>query len=208
MNIQWIGSPNYWAGRTQKVSKVVIHWMNGYLAGSDKTFNSNVGTDAATSAHYGIEDDAIHQYVRTEDTAWHARQANPFSIGIEHSAAPGRAATDKTYRNSIELIASLVKQYGLNPDSDIVYHKQYVATSCNELDINRIKTGVKDLVHAVIDSPVVVDKPSLPQPEANKGTGGTLHLPQSATSWRVYKESGPYTAGNEVGRLNPSLVSG
>lgn len=201
----WTGSPNYWSGRTQPIKKIIVHWMNGYLAGADKVFNSNVGTDAATSAHYGIEDDTIHQYVRVEDTAWHARQANPYSIGIEHSAAPGRDASDKTYASSIELIASLVKQYVLDPDTDIEYHKKYVATSCSDLDINRIITGVKAALAgepAPVPTPTPVVAPVAP---ANQNTSGSIHLPEEATSWRVYPPEGAYTIGHEVGRLNPSL---
>jgi hypothetical protein len=39
-------------------------------------------------------------------------------------------------------------------------------------------------------------------------TGQTLHLPASATSWRVYPTDRPATIGNESGRLNPSLFGG
>lgn len=36
----------------------------------------------------------------------------------------------------------------------------------------------------------------------------TLYLPKSATSWRIYKQNGPYTVGNEVGKLAPSKFGG
>lgn len=206
MNVQWVTSPNYWAGRTQKVSKIVIHWMAGNLAGTDVVFQNPA---KEVSAHYGIEDGTVHQYVRTEDTAWHARQANPFSIGIEHSAAPGRLATDKTYNTSIELVASLCKQYGLDPNTAIVPHKEYVATACpGTIDLDRIKKGVVEALVGEVVPPPVPEKPPLPQPPANQQTGGSLSLPGNATSWRVYKETGPYTIGSEVGTLNPSLFGG
>jgi N-acetyl-anhydromuramyl-L-alanine amidase AmpD len=126
MKVTWIGSPNYWAGRTQKVNKIVSHWMAGNLASADRVFQD---TNRQTSAHYGIEDEVIHQYVRDEDTAWHARQANPFTIGIEHSAQPGRDASAKTLETSAKLIASLAKKYGIEINSEtIVPHNLYVAT--------------------------------------------------------------------------------
>lgn len=37
---------------------------------------------------------------------------------------------------------------------------------------------------------------------------GTVHLPASVGSWNVYNENGPYTLGNQVGVLNPSLFGG
>lgn len=206
MNIVWKGSPNYWAGRTQRVTKLLQHWTVGSREATDATFANPANQ---VSAGYCIDDYLIHQYVRDEDTAWHARQANPFSIGIEHVAGPGRPATDATYETSIKLNAHLCKKFNLNPDDAIEYHKKYVATQCSELDLNRIKAGVKAILSGQpIPVPVVIDKPSLPQPEANKGTGGTISLPASATQWRVYKESGPWTIGNEVGYLNPSLFGG
>lgn len=210
MNVTWIGSPNYWAGRTQRVTKLLQHWSVGDLAATDAQFQKNVGTDAATSAHYGLEGHERHVYVRDEDTAWHARQANSFAIGIEHSAGPGRPATDETYKNSIDLNAQLCLKFGLDPDTAIDYHKTYVATSCSELDLDRIKSGVKALLAAggVVAPVLPPNKPSLPQPVANKNTGGSLHLPAAATSWRIYRESGPYTVGNQIGTLNPSLFGG
>lgn len=205
MNMTWNGSPNYWAGRTQPVGRIVLHWMAGSLTGTDATFQANVGTERATSAHYGIEDENVHQYVRDEDTAWHARQANPFTIGIEHSAQPGRAASDETYQSSIALVAALCKKHSIGAVLDP--HSRYVVTTCpGSLDIDRIKQGVARLLTSgvITASTVAPDKPSLPQPQANKGTGGSLHLP-AVPSWRIYNVRGPWTIGNQVGTLKPDL---
>ncbi len=206
MNVTWIGSPNYWAGRTQKVTKILQHWSVGSLAATDAQFKNPANE---VSAHYGLEDYERHVYVRDEDTAWAARQANPFTINIEHSAGPNRPATDKTYENSIELNAGLCKKFGLNPRDAIEYHKKYVATSCSELDLGRIIVGVEKLLltdNVVIPTPPA-DKPSLPQPESNKRTGGSLHLPP-VPLWRVYRPEGPWTVGNEIGNLTPNMLPG
>lgn len=225
MNVTWIGSPNYWAGRTQPVREYLLHWMNGTLASTDKTFNSNVGTDAATSAHRGYEDDERHDYVRREDTAFAARQANPFTYNWEISAAPGRPASAKTYDNVIRDLAADIHAHpelGTDVNQLINPHLKYVNTRCNGcnvdgtirevggVDLKRIRAGVAALLSGS-NIPLVIaptNKPALPQPAANKNTGGSVHLPAAATKWRIYREGGPYTIGNEVGHLNPSLQPG
>lgn len=143
MNITQVPSPNQTAGRQgNKVSLVVIHWIVGTLASADAVFK----TPGKTSAHYGIENGVVHQYVSEANTAYHAGDwnTNLKSIGIEHSAAPGRPASDTTYATSIQLIAEICKRYGLNPDTAIVPHNSIVATQCpGTMDLNRIKQGVK-----------------------------------------------------------------
>lgn len=39
-------------------------------------------------------------------------------------------------------------------------------------------------------------------------SGSTLYLPGDVSKWRVYRENGPYTVGNEVGFLNPAKFGG
>lgn len=136
-----VPSPNYTAGRTQAISKVIIHWIVGNLASADSQFKNPA---SGVSAHYGVEDGTIHQYVAENNTAWHAKQANPFSIGIEHSAAPDRPASDATYDTTSTLIAQICKRYNLNPDTAIEPHNKYVATQCpGTMDLQRIKNSVK-----------------------------------------------------------------
>lgn len=144
---EWIGSPAFTKGRQGKnVQKILIHWMVGTLASTDAVFKSG---SRGTSAHYGIEDGNVHQYVKEEDTAYHAGEwnANLTSIGIEHSAAPGRPATQATYDTSIRLCADICRRYGLNPDVAIVPHNSVVATQCpGTMDLNKIKQGVKNII--------------------------------------------------------------
>lgn len=221
MNITWKGSPNYWAGRTQTIREIILHWMAGTLAGTDRIF---ADPSSQVSAHSGYEDDDRHDYVRIEDTAWAARQANPFTINLELSAAPGRAPSDKTYENVIKDCAAYCKEYGLGSDAikAINPHMKYVNTRCsgsNEdgkvlekggVDIKRIRDGVEKILKGgKVSKPTPApDKPKLPQPKANKKTTGVLRLPASATSWNIYRPGGPWTIGNQIGRLNPSLFGG
>lgn len=129
MNIQWIGSPNFDKNSKPK-TKIVLHWMAGTLAGTDKVFQD---TKRGTSAHYGIEDREVHQYVNTDHVAYHAGvyKVNQESIGIEHSAAPGRDATPLTIETSINLIVDLCRKYNIPADRQhIIKHSEIKATQC------------------------------------------------------------------------------
>lgn len=128
---QWVGSPNFTAGRGgQKVLGVILHWMDGSLASADQTFQDRARN---TSAHHGIEDNKIHDYVKPEDTAYQAGNwlVNEQTIGIEHSAQPGRAPSDATYENSAQLVAKYAVEFGFPIDSaHIRHHYEIVATAC------------------------------------------------------------------------------
>jgi hypothetical protein len=140
MNIIWKGcsSSNYSVGRSgKKVDKIVLHWMAGTLASTDITFNDG---RRLASAHYGMGQTEIHQYVKEEDTAWHAGnfEVNQTSIGIEHEGGPDIPITEAVYKQSVELITDLCKRYGLDT-SCIHKHNEYKATQCpGTLDVERI----------------------------------------------------------------------
>jgi N-acetylmuramoyl-L-alanine amidase len=131
MSITWVGSPNYDKGRGgNTINRIVIHWMAGTLAATDSVFQDKTHN---TSAHYGIEDGVVHQYVSEANTAFHAGSYafNQRSIGIEHSAQPGRDASEATYQSSAALIAEICNRYGLPINANtIIAHRQIVATQC------------------------------------------------------------------------------
>ena len=140
MNIKWIGSPNY-SGKEYRlpIKYVVIHWIVGNLASADAVFQND---ERDTSAHYGIEDGTIHQYVKEEDVAWHAGNwaINQASIGIEHSASPERNASEQTYITSAQLVREICERYNIPIDSEhIVPHNKYKATQCpGSIDLTKI----------------------------------------------------------------------
>lgn len=141
MNITWKGAKAFEVGRrNNQIQKIIIHWVGvGDLESASNWFNRE---QADTSAHYGIEDDKIYQWVREEDTAYHAGNfdVNLTSIGIEHSATPKRPASDATYRSSAELVATLCKKYSIPLDrTHILKHNQIVPTQCcGSVDVDRI----------------------------------------------------------------------
>ena len=85
MNVQWVGSPNYYKGRGGfSVTHITLHIMVGYLAGTDSVFSR---PDSQASAHYGIgADGTIHQYVSESDGSCSDANyvSNNSTISIEH----------------------------------------------------------------------------------------------------------------------------
>ena len=133
--IKFLPSPNHHTGRslvtpgvTSKITDMVLHWMDGTLASCDAQF-ANPATEV--SAHYGIEKTTVHQYVALADTAWHSGDwnENQRSIGIEHSAQPGRDASPATIATSVSVITALCRKYNISPDH-IYPHKKFYATAC------------------------------------------------------------------------------
>ena len=143
--ISWIGSVNFTPSRTETVNKIIIHWIVGNLKIADRVFKD---ADSRVSAHYAIEDKTIHQYVDEGDTAWHAKIANPFSIGIEHSAEPGRDATSMTLETSAMLIADICIRHKLDPIKAIQPHSKYVRTQCpGTIDIEFLRKRASEIIH-------------------------------------------------------------
>jgi N-acetyl-anhydromuramyl-L-alanine amidase AmpD len=137
MNIIQKPSPNQDNNRV-KIDRVVVHWIVGNLASADAVF----AKVDSTSAHYGIEDNTIHQYVAENRVAYHAGNypMNQRSIGIEHSAAPDRPASEATYQTSGKLIAEIAKRHNIPLDrTHIIGHKEVKATQCpGTIDIDKL----------------------------------------------------------------------
>ena len=145
-------SPNQ-DGNRKPITKVVIHWIVGNLASADAVFAKPGGV----SAHYGVEDNTIHQYVAEDKVAYHAGvySVNQESIGIEHSASPDRPASNATYATSGELIAQICKKYSIPLDREhIIKHSQIKATQCpGTMDIDRLITIAKSYTVPMVTLP-------------------------------------------------------
>jgi hypothetical protein len=110
---------NYQTGRTQAITTIVIHVTQGSYAGTISWFKDPA---AQVSAHYVIRssDGQITQMVAEKDTAWHARSANPFAIGIEHEGYVDQPSwfTDAMYRSSAALTSNIAGRRGIPKDRD------------------------------------------------------------------------------------------
>ncbi|MEU1589553.1 N-acetylmuramoyl-L-alanine amidase [Micromonospora sp. NPDC005710] len=113
---RWISAygGNYQAGRSSRITTVVVHVTQGSYAGTVSWFQN---PSAGVSAHYVVKSSngEITQMVREGDTAYHARSANPYAVGIEHEGFVDNPAwfTDAMYRSSAALTRYLCEKYGL-----------------------------------------------------------------------------------------------
>lgn len=97
----WKPCPNFTAGRRgQRPEAIVIHITEGTAASVDSWFRSPT---SRVSAHYMVtQAGALHQYVREEDTAWHAGAiVRPTWAGLKRTAA-GARLNPNTYTIGIE----------------------------------------------------------------------------------------------------------
>lgn len=145
MNITWNPSPNFttlanavkYYGKPRTMQKIVLHWWddpkkNPTLQGAINTFKIVGGV----SAHYLVDNQTIVQMVTEENIAWHARDANPYSIGIEiNPKTPG-----DTYKTVSQLVADICKRRGIAiTRQNIIGHREVVNTQCpGTIDIDRV----------------------------------------------------------------------
>jgi len=166
MTITWIGSPNY-DDKRKPIDRIVIHWMVGTMAAADAQFQKPGGT----SAHYGVEGKTIHQYVTEGNVAYHAGNyaMNQRSIGIEHSAAPDRPATDETYATSAALIADIAKRRGIPLDRQhVIRHSEVVPTQCcGTVDVDRL---IREALIVLNPMPIQTEMDKITQHDAKLKT--------------------------------------
>src|SRR3989442_4118477 len=130
--IDWIPAAraNYDVGRTMRITAIVIHETDGsYLSALNWFQNPR----SHVSAHYLVRawGGGITQSVAEGDTAYHARAANPWTIGIEHEYNPRQAIwhTDAQYRSSALLVCAIARRYGIPIDrKHIVGHNELPGT--------------------------------------------------------------------------------
>ena len=151
-NTIWKGSPNFWAGRQgQKPEAIVIHIMAGTLVGTDSWFNN---VKSQVSAHYGIgKNGEIHQYVKEEDSAWHAgivsnpnwlllkpSNINPnlYTIGIEHEGSESDVWTEQMKNASAAMIRNICIRWQIPIDRNhVIGHYQLSSKKPNCPAINK-----------------------------------------------------------------------
>jgi hypothetical protein len=130
---EFIPSPNFtpaaqvrtYFGQPRTIRVGVGHWWGA--PSSRPTIEGVIAwfqnPKSQVSAHLVINDHRSVQMVNWGDAAWHARQANPFSIGIELDPNGGEAM----YRRAAAAIRYL---RGLFGDLPLEGHNKYVNTQC------------------------------------------------------------------------------
>lgn len=139
MDIIWKGSPNF-NKRSNKPTKIVIHWFGSGTLESANTRFQNAATQV--SAHFGISKGRVWQWVKEQDVAFHAGvyAVNKETIGIEHDATLSHNLSDEDYALSGELVFRLSQQFNIPLDVEhIIPHKSIKPTQCpGTVDLNRI----------------------------------------------------------------------
>ena len=111
----WTASPNYSSRSGSSISHVAIHTTQGSYAGAI-SWLANPASSA--SAHYVIRssDGQVTQMVRDANKAWHARSANPYSIGIEHEGYVSSSSwyTNAQYTASADLTKHMCSQHNIS----------------------------------------------------------------------------------------------
>lgn len=173
MAYEFIRSPNFWPGRTKKITRIVIHWWGDPAAGYtiQGVINTFQNPARQASAHYVVSDTRIVQMVKEADTAWHAGNRtfniNPESIGIEiNPRLPGA-----TYETVGRLVREIRSRHGNIP---LIRHRDVpgASTACpGTVDLARIDkianneggstvATVKDMTHLNALSKELVRKPA------------------------------------------------
>ncbi|MGN0858304.1 MAG: N-acetylmuramoyl-L-alanine amidase [Stenotrophomonas sp.] len=105
-------SSNYTASRSAAISAVTVHTTQGSYAGAISWFQNS---SANVSAHYVIRssDGQVTQMVRNAHTAWHVRNQNSYTLGIEHEGWVNNSSwyTDAMYSASAALVRSFCSKY-------------------------------------------------------------------------------------------------
>ncbi|MCT2587864.1 N-acetylmuramoyl-L-alanine amidase [Actinophytocola gossypii] len=113
---RWIPahSGNYANGRSAAIDQIVVHVTQGSYAGTISWFQNPA---SGVSAHYVVKSSngEVTQMVRDGDTAYHARSANPRTLGIEHEGFVDNPSwfTDSMYRSSAALSRWLADRHGI-----------------------------------------------------------------------------------------------
>lgn len=120
-----VRSTMYRAGRKSKITKICIHhWgSNGQKHDNVVSYLSKKRTKNPTSAHYVASAGRINEIVDPKNTAWHAGNGNPYTIGIECRPE----MSDGDFETVAQLIAYLRSIYGNLP---LVGHRDVLPTAC------------------------------------------------------------------------------
>jgi hypothetical protein len=101
----WRGEGMPFAGKTGSLTQarlIVIHVMQGTLAGTDAWFHN---PDSQVSAHFGVgKDGTVYQWVALDQVAWAERDYNDAAYSIEHEGFSGEKLTEPQLEASVKLI--------------------------------------------------------------------------------------------------------
>ncbi len=148
-------------GRSFRPIAICIHVMDGSLVGTDAWFNDPT---SVVSSHYGIgKSGQVHQYVKDEDTAYHAGRVfwptwklledgvnpNATTLGIEHEGMAADGLTPAQAEASAHLISVLSRKYSIPLDGDhVIRHRAiYAKKTCpGVIDVESLIVRAQELL--------------------------------------------------------------
>jgi len=138
-------NPCYTAGRKITVKGLMLHSVGCSQPKASVFINSWNSASYSNACVHGFidgNDGTVYQTLPWNHRGWHAGgDANNTHIGVEmcepacikytggssftcSDTATARAVAKRTYEAAVELFAMLCKEYGLNPFTDIISHKE------------------------------------------------------------------------------------
>lgn len=160
-------TPNKYSRPQKKIGQIkniVIHWIGNagttaennakYFDGLKVGKKNSAGDYIYASSHYIIGNDGVVvRCVPENEVAYHASDANNYSIGIEicHPDNTGKY-TDAAYKVLIELLVDLCKRYKLEPTQAIIRHYDVTGKDCPRYYVknpNEWKKLKQDVVDAM-----------------------------------------------------------
>lgn len=160
-------TPNPYSRPQKKIGQIkniVIHWIGNagtsaennakYFDGLKVGKKNSAGKYIYASSHYIVENDGVVvRCVPESEVAYHASEANSYSIGVEicHPDNTGKY-TDAAYKVLIELLVDLCKRYKLEPTQAIIRHYDVTGKDCPRYYVknpNEWKKLKQDVVDAM-----------------------------------------------------------
>lgn len=167
--------------KLSKVTKIVVHWVgnaNTTAQANRNYFESLKTKKIYASAHYiiGLEGEIL-QCIPESEIAYHAKEANSYSIGIEncHPDWSGKF-NDKTYQSLIQLCADICKRYNLDPNQDMLRHYDITRKECpkyyvqntnawtklkqdvkKQMELGEVDSELLEAVQGIIDYSIAID---------------------------------------------------
>ncbi|WP_176391862.1 N-acetylmuramoyl-L-alanine amidase [Marininema halotolerans] len=116
---------------SEDIKYIVIHTTQGSYSSAINWFQN---PKSKVSAHFVLrsKDGEVTQMVHNRSIAWHARDYNTHSIGIEHEGYVEKSGwyTDKMYRSSAKLTRWLCEKYKIPMDrKHIIAHSEVPGTT-------------------------------------------------------------------------------
>lgn len=135
---------NYNTGRNANIEFITVHHMmipDRDLSAPDALdacWRTWVDEGREASAHYGVEQNFVRQFVNDVDTAWANGNewANNRTLAIEHAnsgLAPDYPVAEQTWKTGAKLVAYLCKAYDLGrPEwgKTVRKHNDFSSTGC------------------------------------------------------------------------------